>query len=283
MGDAGVGHVAHNNGVEGNRPSFISAVCGSAGKNKWMKIDVFVGNMLKYVADQSKEKALAQMHNYGTHRFLIHPEMSLQQWQSIQLLDIRMLQHAYIYGSEDKRRRWRRWFDTLADIEGPQRRPPGGALLTQQIQIFHDKHTLPEINRMEIENIVVLSMLLLRALDLEGQLEHRTAQLFSDKVDHMKRLYYDLVVDPATVVDKHSGITITDMVALLESFHLLQPVRGEGRWKCNCKEFFRDGICTHATLFTMLWYPDCQVPISMDRALQRRTQRQPTPRGRRPR
>jgi hypothetical protein len=55
MGDAGVGHAAHNNGVEVNLPSFISAVCGSAGKNKWMKIDLFVGNMLKYVADQSKE------------------------------------------------------------------------------------------------------------------------------------------------------------------------------------------------------------------------------------
>ena len=50
---------------------------GQQAKNKWMKIDVFVGNMLKYVADQSKEKALAQLHNYGTHRFLIHPEMTM--------------------------------------------------------------------------------------------------------------------------------------------------------------------------------------------------------------
>ena len=138
MGDAGVGHVVHNNGVEANWPSFISAVCGSAGKNKWMKIDVFVSNMLKYVADQSKEKALAQQHNYGTHRFWIYPEKSLQQWQSIQLL--------------------------------------------------------------------------------------------------------------------------TNMVALLEFFHLLQPVRGQVKWKCSCKDFFRDGICTHTTLFAMLWYPDCQVP-----------------------
>ncbi len=98
MGDAGVGHVAYNNGVEGNLNwhSFILAVCGSAGKNKCMRIDVFVGNMLKYVADQSKERALAQLHTYGTHRFLIYPEMSPQQWHSIQLLDIRMLQNAYI-------------------------------------------------------------------------------------------------------------------------------------------------------------------------------------------
>ncbi len=237
MGDAGVGYVAHNNGVEGNWPPFISAVCGSAGQYKWMKIDLFVGNMLKYVADQSKEKALAQQHIYGTHCFLIHPKMSPQQWQPIQLLDIRMLQHAYIYCSDDKRRpgTWRRRIDTLADIEGPQRTPPGGALLTQQIQIYHDKHPLPEINRIEIENIVVPSMLLLPSLDLGGQ--HRTAQLFSDKADHMWRLYYDLVVDPATVVDKHSEITVINMVALFESFHLLQPVRGEGRWECNCKEF----------------------------------------------
>jgi hypothetical protein len=74
-------------------------------------------------------------------------------------------EHAYIYGSEDKRRKWRRWIDTLADIEGPQRTPP-----------------------------VVPSMMLLRALDIGGQ--HRTAELFSDKVDHMRGLYYDLVVDP---------------------------------------------------------------------------------------
>jgi hypothetical protein len=156
MGDAGVGSVAHNNGVEGNWPSFILAVCGSAGKNKCMRIDVFVGNMLKYVADQSKERALPQLHTSGTHRFLIYPEMSPQQSQSIQLLDIRMLQHAYIYGSEDKRRKCRRWINALADIEDPQRTPPGGALLMQQIQIFHDKHPLPEINRMEIETLSFL-------------------------------------------------------------------------------------------------------------------------------
>ena len=66
---------------------------------------------------------------------------------------------------------------------------------------------------MEIESIVVPSMMLLRALDIGGQ--HRTAELFSDKVDHMLWLYYNLVVDPATVVDKHTGITVTDMVALL--------------------------------------------------------------------
>ncbi len=76
----------------------------------------------------------------------------------------------------------------------------------------------------------------------------------------MRGLYYDLVVDPATVVERHAGITVTEMVALLESFHLLQPVRDEEKWKCNCKEFFRDGICVHTTLFTMMWYPDCQVP-----------------------
>jgi hypothetical protein len=68
---------------------------------------------------------------------------------------------------------------TLAEIEGPLRTPPGGALLTQQIQIFHDKHPLPEINRMEIESIVVPSMMLLRALDIGGQ--HRTAELFYTK------------------------------------------------------------------------------------------------------
>jgi hypothetical protein len=140
IGDAGVGHVAHNNGVEGNWPAFIMAVCGSAGKNKNMKMDVFVGNMLKYVSDQSKEKALAQQHTYGTHLFLSNPEMSPQQWQSIQHLDIRLLEHAHIYGSEDKRRKWRRWMHTLAEIEGPHRTPPGGALLTQQIQIFHETH-----------------------------------------------------------------------------------------------------------------------------------------------
>jgi hypothetical protein len=98
------------------------------------------------------------------------------------------------------------WSIVANDIEGPHRTPPGGALLTQQTQIFHDKHPLPAMNRMEIENIVVPSMMLLRALDKGGQ--HRTAELFSDKVDHMRGLYYDLVVDPATVVEKRTGITV---------------------------------------------------------------------------
>ncbi len=131
----------------------------------------------------------------------------------------------------------------MAEIEGPHRTPPGGALSTQQIQIFHDKHPLPEINRMEIDNIVVPSMILSRALEIGGQ--HRTAELFSDKVNHMRGLYYDLVVDPATVVEKHAGITVTDMLALLESFHLLQPVRGEEVEMQLQRIFSRRNLCTY--------------------------------------
>jgi hypothetical protein len=82
--------------------------------------------------------------------------MSPPQWKSIQVLDIRMLQHADIYGSEDKRRKWRRWFDTLADIEGPQQTPPGGELITQLIHIYHDKHPLPDINRMKSRVLLCL-------------------------------------------------------------------------------------------------------------------------------
>jgi hypothetical protein len=61
-------------------------------------------------------------------------------------------------------------------------------------------------------------MTVLRALNIGGK--HRTEQLFSDKVDHMRRTYYDLLVDSSTVLEKHPGMTVTDMVALLESFHL---------------------------------------------------------------
>ncbi len=41
----------------------------------------------------------------------------------------------------------------------------------------------------------------------------RTVQLFSDKVDHMRRLYHDLVVDPARVVDKPGGGTRAHLVS----------------------------------------------------------------------
>ncbi len=69
MGDSGIGHTAHNNGVEGNRPHFTQAVCGSAGKSKQLRLDVFAGNMIKYNKDISKETASKHMHYYGSHRF----------------------------------------------------------------------------------------------------------------------------------------------------------------------------------------------------------------------
>ena len=60
IGDAGVGHCAHNNGVEGHWPGFTSAVCGSGGKSKSLKVDIMVGNTIKYVHDVSKETAEKQ-------------------------------------------------------------------------------------------------------------------------------------------------------------------------------------------------------------------------------
>ena len=51
-----------------------------------------------------------------------------------------------------------------------------------------------------------------------------------------------------------------DMLSLIDTFRLLQPVRGGTSFKCNCKEFFRDGICVDSTLFKMLWFPDHVVP-----------------------
>ncbi len=39
IGDAGVGHVAHNNGVESRWPKFSQAIRGSAGKSKQLKLD----------------------------------------------------------------------------------------------------------------------------------------------------------------------------------------------------------------------------------------------------
>ena len=74
----------------------------------------------------------------------------------------------------------------------------------------------------------------------------------------LREIYYDLIVRPNQVEVKHPGITANDMLSLLDTFNLIQP--DIGGFKCNCKEFFRDGICWKTILFKMLWYPDCTVP-----------------------
>jgi hypothetical protein len=61
MGDAGIGYTAHNNDVEGNWQHFTQAVCGSAGKSKQLRLDVFADNMIKYIQDISKETASKHM------------------------------------------------------------------------------------------------------------------------------------------------------------------------------------------------------------------------------
>ena len=258
IGDAGVGHVAHNNGVEGRWPKFSLAVCGSAGKSKQLKLDVMAGNMIKYIGDSSREAALKQVKDQGSHRFLRDPELTPKQWHAVQFLDIRILQHASLYTSEANRRIWRRMVGKLSQIEGPQQTPPGGALITQQIQIYNDEHGVVDINRMDIECIIAPSMMGLRALDMDGRFN--THDTLSARLSHLSAIYYDLMASPDEIATLHPGITAVDMLSLIDTFHLLQPVRGGTSFKCNCKEFFRDGICCDSTLFKMLWFPDHVVP-----------------------
>ena len=80
--------------MEGRWPSFTQAVCGSAGKSRKIKVDVFVANMMRYIADESIETAKKQIDEFGSHRFLRDPEMEPRQWSTLQLLDSRMLKYA---------------------------------------------------------------------------------------------------------------------------------------------------------------------------------------------
>ena len=92
--------------------------------------------------------------------------MEPMQWSTLQLLDSRMLKHAWLYGNQQMSRRWDCFTEVLLDIEGPQHIPPGGALLVQQIQSYHDDYDLIEVNRMDIECIIAPSILGLKALDI---------------------------------------------------------------------------------------------------------------------
>ena len=258
IGDAGIGHAAHNNGVESTWPKFSLAVCGSAGKSKQLKVDVMIGNMIKYVGDVSRESAAKQIKLFGSHRFLRDPILTAPDWQEVQRLDIRILQLAQVHASEGNRKLWRRMVNTLSALEGPLHTPPGGALITQQIQIYLDQHGVVDINRLDIECIIAPTMMGLRAVEMDKR--YKSFDALKAKIDHMSNIFYDLVVTPSEVATKHPGITVTDMVAALETFVLLQPVRGGTSWKCSCRAHFRNGICPDSTLFKMLWYPDCVVP-----------------------
>jgi hypothetical protein len=215
--------------------------------------------MIRYIADESIETAQKQIDEFGTHRFLRDPEMEPRQWSTLQLLDSRMLKHAWLYGNQQMRRRWGYFTEVLLDIEGPQHTPPGGALLVQQIQSYHDEYALIEVNRLDIECIITPSILGLKALDIDRR-QYRTEEEFAAKVSYMREIYYDLVTHPTDVETKYPGITVSEMLTLIDSFHLLQPVRDKIAFKCNCKDFFRCGICPHSTLFKMVWYPDEIVP-----------------------
>ena len=147
---------------------------------------------------------------------------------------------------------------TLSQIDGPQQTPPGGALITQQIQICNDEHGVVDINRMDIECIIVPSMVGLRAMDTDGRFN--THDTLSARLSFLSPIYYDLINSPNEMATLHPGLTAEDMLSLIDTFHLLQPVRGGASLKCNCKEFSRDGVCVDSTLFKMLWFPDHVVP-----------------------
>ncbi len=106
MGDAGIGHTPHSNGVEGNWPHFTQAVCDSAGKSRQLHLDVFAGNMIKYITDISKETALKHLQAYGSHRFLVNPQLLPRQWKALQNLDVRHMQHALVIGTKEHASTW---------------------------------------------------------------------------------------------------------------------------------------------------------------------------------
>ncbi len=85
------------------------------------------------------------------------------------------------------------------------------------------------------------------------------------------------MVSPDEVATLHPSITTVDMLSLIDTFHLLQPVGGGTSLKCNCKEFFRDGICCDRSLYKVLWFPDHVVPdaYSAVQIPERNTSRRP--------
>ena len=56
---------------------------------------------------------------------------------------------------------------TLLEIEGPQHIPPGGSLLVQQLEAYHDKYDIVGVNHTDIEYIISPSILGLKALDID--------------------------------------------------------------------------------------------------------------------
>ena len=133
---------------------------------------------------------------------------------SLELLDSRVLKYAWLYGSQQMRRRWDGFTATLLVIEGPQHTPPGGALLVQQIQAYHDEYDLISVNRMDIECIITPSILGLKALDTDCR-QYRTKEAFPAKVSHVREIYYDLVTHPMDVETLHPGITVSEMLTLI--------------------------------------------------------------------
>jgi hypothetical protein len=107
---------------------------------------------------------------------------------------------------------------------------------------------------MDVECIIAPSMIGLRALDMDEARWWHTPEALGAKLAVHREIHYDLIVTAAELEVKYTGITVKNMLAAQEmfhnnnNFHLLQPVRGDGSWKCNCKEYFRDGICSYSIL-----------------------------------
>ena len=77
---------------------------------------------------------------------------------------------------------------TLSQIERPQQTPPGGALITQPIQIYNEEHGVVDINRMDIECIIVPSMTGLLALDTDGRFN--THDTLGARLSFLSPIYY---------------------------------------------------------------------------------------------
>ena len=83
IADSGVGGVPNGCGPESKWEKLTRAVCGNSGKTKSLKMEVFVSGLIKFISDISKETAIDQLQEVGTHRFLNPPKPTPAIWGAV--------------------------------------------------------------------------------------------------------------------------------------------------------------------------------------------------------
>ena len=273
LAHAGVGGTNNNCGTEGNWLGVKKAVCGTAGSTSGLAVRTVVPSLLRFLVDKSKETASfwrgywreEREHDRArvssaVYNFPTIPVPIKEDWVHLESLRPNILELCTLFASLETKQVWDAYMQEIADAASEDHL--SDSPVHEQIRaMFLKKPNAKPPPRRQIMYIIMPSTKYLDAVDPRRDMSTEELRVaIKDNLDKFDRM----LENPGDFEGAEPDMDAEEMIALHESFYLLQPLAE--RWgkfvnfKCMCPDFFSGGCCGHSTLMALLYDSSLRFP-----------------------